>query len=210
MNSRTTRLIFASLSLVARLAVPVLANDPSETPGWEISLSPGAAIPVQDNANGLPDGQYKNSFVGQASIIRAISSDIGLGLEGGYSTGHDYDFQLDPFTQYWLAPSDNVRIAQLTPILELGRWFGTVKPYVILGGGLYNVKETVEANFLGYRYSATQSENFAGANGGVGLLVRVGDHLSLGPDLRYHRIFAGNKGFDFHYVTTSFRLAFLF
>jgi len=152
MKNLKMSLLMASLSLVVRLAAPALGNnwndewDPNAGapvgPAWELSILGGLANPIGDNPHGF-SGDYKSSALFQASIIRNISPDIGIGLETGYSLNHELDFHLDPYTQYAFNPKDSVQITQLTPVLQIGKWFGQVKPYVTLGGGLYHVRETL-------------------------------------------------------------------
>jgi hypothetical protein len=113
------------------------------------------------------------------------------------------------------------KIFQFTPLFQIGPWIetgvGKIKPYLTVGGGLYRVTDNIR--LLSYYWDpvlgfgavvadGVETRNLGGFNGGFGCLFSIGDHLAVGPDLRYHHIF--DSGETYYYYAAQARIALLF
>ena len=65
--------------------------------------------------------------------------------------------------------------------------FNTGRFYLLGGGELNLTKYTVAANAIDQRNSS--SDQIWGAEVGAGLEFKIGDHFTIGPDVRYHVLF---------------------
>lgn len=62
--------------------------------------------------------------------------------------------------------------------------------YLLAGGELNLTKYEVEADTIGARRSS--SDEIWGVEVGAGLEFKLGDHITIGPDVRYHFLFTDN------------------
>jgi len=83
-----------------------------------------------------------------------------------------------------------------------------IRPYAAVGFGFYNLD--VQSHFIlnGLPAVASDSNTYSGFNVGGGILLRLREEWAIGPDVRYHHVFA--SGNDFHFLATTLRFAFFF
>jgi outer membrane protein W len=171
---------------------------------YEFSVSPGAAIPTDVESNLISNGAFL-----QGSFLAPVTPWLSAGLETGYAfkANHPYDVPA-PF-----AVSSRVSVLNVTPTIEIGRWyktsFGGVKPYLAYGGGYYQVHTEVDASTPFGGFSEHRTDGHGGFNYGAGALVALGSHVAVGPDVRYHQVFMSDVP-DYKYLTATMRLAVLF
>jgi opacity protein-like surface antigen len=171
---------------------------------FEFSVAPGAAIPTDVDSNDISNGAFL-----QGSFFAPVTSWLSAGLETGYAfkANHPYNVPA-PF-----AVNSRVSVLQVTPAIEIGRWyktsFGGVKPYLAYGGGYYQVHAEIDASSPFDSFSEHRTEGHGGFNYGGGALFALGSHVAVGPDVRYHQVFMSNVS-DYKYLTATMRLAVLF
>jgi len=75
---------------------------------------------------------------------------------------------------------------------------GRYTPTIEAGPGLYNVNTILPVGF----YEAQKTDNRLGLHGGVGVLVRIANSVSLSANGKYHMVFVGTGSDDtVHFFT---------
>ena len=176
MTMRLLRCGALLLGLLAALPSPTLAE-----PSLEFDLRVGPAIALNDASDLKGTGAALSG-----AIMVGSSGGARYGVEIGGNLGHDND----------------TTIFQVGPVVRLqaklsGRGFA----YLIFGAGYY---EMVAKNST--LPSGEDDESNLGLNAGVGVLIPVSTHASLGVDVRYHRLVG--SGEDPSYLVPGFLVTF--
>jgi hypothetical protein len=199
MNFTLSRIAALAVLPLLTLTVPSLASSLDLRPNpWEISLSPGMAVPLDVYGSILHD----DSFALQGSVLAPINSWMSAGLEVGHAFKHQGSYGLEYSTLH------------VTPVIEFGAWrtLGAMalKPYVAFGGGLYNVTAEMSDPVLdSLGLDLKETESYGGFNYGAGVLFKLTDSLAFGPEVRHHTVFISDAP-DYQYFTGGARLALLF
>ncbi|MCX5754415.1 MAG: outer membrane beta-barrel protein [Candidatus Krumholzibacteria bacterium] len=83
-------------------------------------------------------------------------------------------------------------------MILLGTVHGRYTPTFEVGPGLYSVNAILPRGF----YEAQKTDNHLGMYGGIGVLIRVADTVSLNANVKYHAVFVGTEPEDtVHYYT---------
>ena len=93
----------------------------------------------------------------------------------------------------------NLQMFSVTAAMILFRTVrGRYTPTFEAGPGLYSVNTILPVGF----YEAQKTDNHLGLSGGIGVLVRVADTVSLNANAKYHAVFVGTEPDDtVHFYT---------
>jgi opacity protein-like surface antigen len=212
-------------------ASPALAAEGYRTGRFELSLDPGAAIPLESTSD-----QLKNAVTLQITGAYQFHQWATAGLEMGWQFGHHLGGQTsgqlaEDYTGDGIADrvsfGSNIRekVFQLYPFIKVGQWTDVVaykfRPYLLFGAGLYHVW-TNSGNIVieGYdqisgkhvgpvtKSQDTSSNSYFGFNTGGGFEVQVDENAAIGFDLRFSRVIKPYD--DFQFLTPSLRILYLF
>jgi hypothetical protein len=173
--------LFLSMSFVAPSAAFAQKT-------YAIALGGGAAIPVGK----LADVQ-KTGVSGLAALAIGVSDlPLGVRFDGIYNN-------LRAKTQSGTTVNSDFRVIGVLANLIFAFPGTSAKPYIIVGGGLYNSKVDV---------AGAKSENNLGFNAGVGATFGVGP-LAIFLESRYHSVSRNaEKGGVFQFVPITAGLMF--
>jgi hypothetical protein len=137
---------------------------------FALGVGGGAAIPVGRLSN-TQDAGY-NGIIALAMGVAELP--IGIRLDGIYNTLLN-NKQLTPGGGNF---SSDLRVMGVLGNLIFAFSGTNAKPYVLVGGGLYNVKPDT---------TAAKSENYFGINAGLGATFGIGPFATF-VESRYHSI----------------------
>lgn len=173
--------IAIGLMVGAGLAVPAAAQQ-----SIHLGVAGGAAFPV-----GKLDSTYTSGPSGLVTLVYA-PPDAPLGLR--------LDYQYDGFRGKTIggATVPDIHVNSVTANLVIPFRVAYVKPYVIIGGGLYPLRLP----------GSTTRENDWGANGGAGLSFGL-PFTSAGAfvEVRYHAITRPNTA-AYHFIPITLGILF--
>lgn len=153
----------------ALLASSAFASSAPGQKTFALGIGGGAAIPVGKLSNTQDTGY--NGIIALAMGVAELP--IGVRLDGIYSTLLN-NKQLSPGGAF----SSDLRVMGVLGNLIFAFSGTNAKPYVIVGGGLYNTKADVPD---------VKSENYFGVNAGLGATFGIGP-FAIFVESRYHSI----------------------
>ena len=179
-----TKYGYATLLILLLCASP--ANAALSKGQWLVGPAAGLIAPV---------GDYKDAS--KIGFAGGLDADYVLSPSGSIGVNFDYNRNsLSDDLKASLADTTGVAVDGHFTVIHYGahgRYFfspgSKTRPYLTVGGGLYNFKFTAEALGL----SASDSETKAGINGGVGLLFDAGTSAHIGVQGTYHDIFTSES-----------------
>lgn len=178
---------------VAALALATLLSAPAvHAQGAEFSLGGGLGIPL-----GTFDNAAKMGWMGLAAVSF---------VPNGFPLGIQIDGQ---YQQYKFDGGGSLKDRFLIGTGNLVYKFKTsaesaFRPYLIGGGGVYNVK-TTGATSIGGITSTTGSVTKFGLNGGAGFDFKAGA-VGLFAEARFHDVFTPGANLKFVPITVGVRL----
>jgi hypothetical protein len=155
-------------------------------------------------------GSFNREFGGGSEIelhfIHGIAN--GLGVDVSLSS-HDFGSAKDreKNLEYFDRADVNLQVFSITAGMIFlktvrGRYTSTFEG----GPGLYSVNTILPQGF----YEAQKTDNRLGVYGGIGVLVKVADTVSLNANVKYHAVFVGTKLDDtVHFYTGESTARFL-
>jgi len=175
--------VLAGTTLVSRTAA---AQEQSNT-STQFSVGGGLDMPLGDF-----DDAAKTGWHGLAAVTFTPAAwPVGIQIDGNYARFPD-DSPLDQNLQMIFGTGNIVYRFQTSPE-------STLRPYLIGGGGVYNLKATgsdVPDN--------TDSSTKFGINGGAGFDIKAGG-ASLFAEARFHNVFTDNNNTNFLPITVGVR-----
>jgi hypothetical protein len=177
------RAIPISISLSLAFSTPGFAQKT-----YAVALGGGAAIPVGK----LSDAQKTGSSAIAAFVIGVAELPLGVRFDGIYNN-------LRANVQSGTAANSDFRVMGLLANLVFAFPGTNAKPYMLVGGGLYNSKADV---------SGAKSRNNIGFNAGLGATFGFGPFATF-LESRYHSISRNAaKGGVFQFVPITFGVMF--
>jgi opacity protein-like surface antigen len=139
------------------------------------------------------------------------------GLEGGY--GIRRDLRIDNSGIYdprnFLKLNYSATIVHLSAPVKIGKAYGSFKPYLLAGPGVYLVQERATISFndaddpqLKPLEIVRHDGLHPGLNAGAGVEWRVQERGLIGLDVVYHKVFSGSVHSDF--LLPKLRLSVMF
>lgn len=176
----------AALALAALLGAPAL-----HAQGAEFSLGGGVGVPL-DNF----DDSNKTGWMGLAGISFVPNGwPVGLQFDGQYQ---QYKFdQSESLKERFLIGTGNVVFKFKTSEES------TFRPYLIGGGGVYNMKAT-GTDDLGGLVDTDNSTTKFGLNAGAGFDIKAGG-VGLFVEGRFHDVFTDGADLKFIPITAGIR-----
>lgn len=155
----------------AILAMSALSNSALGQKSFAVAVGGGAAFPV-----GKLSRTQDTGYNGIIAIAMGVAElPIGVRLDGIYNQLLE-DKQLSPGGG---GPTkSDLRVIGVLGNLIFAFSGTSAKPYVIVGGGLYNIRPDT---------TAAKSENYFGVNGGLGATFGIGP-FAIFIESRYHSI----------------------
>jgi hypothetical protein len=167
-----------------------LGAAPLHAQGAEFSLGGGIANPLGNFNDGA-----KLGWMGLAAIsFVPTGSPVGIQIDGQYQ---QYPFEFGGGHERMLIGTGNVVYKFKTS--EESKF----RPYLIGGGGVYNLKAT-GSNTVGGNFSTTGSTTKFGVNGGAGFDFKAGS-VGLFLEGRFHNVFLSGQDFNFIPITLGIR-----
>jgi hypothetical protein len=161
---------FLRMACVAILAISALATQALGQKSFAVAIGGGATIPVGKLGKAQDAGYH-----GIVALAMGVADlPIGVRLDGIYSVLPN-DKQLSPGGG---PPTWDLRVMGALGNLIFAFSGTSAKPYVIVGGGLYNIKPDT---------TAAKSENYFGVNAGLGATFGIGPFATF-VESRYHSI----------------------
>jgi opacity protein-like surface antigen len=173
-HAHPLRLVTA-LAVVAVAATPLAAQSSSRP---TFGIAGGLALPTGDLGDANKSGYDIGAFVG----FHPATSPVGFRVEGAYDR---FDFK--NFS------NAHTSIFNVTGNIVVGTTAapGSVRPYLIGGLGVYNVKAEATATTGGTRFSESRSATKFGLNGGAGLDLPLSG-IAVFLEARLHYVFSDN------------------
>jgi len=176
--------------LAAAFATAVVA--PSAQASWLINANAGVGIPTGDFSDFWASG-----FLVGAAASYLVRPQFAIGVDGSYlknDTSDDYQALLD-----FLDPGAEDQFTYQQYGVH-GKWMiptgsgSRVSPYLVVGAGLYSVKDKYESP----TFSDELSQTAFGLRGGAGIDYWVSTTFGVGVDANYHNPFASEEeiGYD--------------
>jgi len=175
--------VLAGTTLASRSAV---AQEQSST-STQFSLGGGVDLPMGDFDNNFNTGWHGLA----AMTFTPAAWPVGIQIDGNYSRIPD-DSPGDFNEQMIYGTGNIVYRFQTSPE-------STFRPYLIGGGGVYNLKAT--GNDVP---DGTDSSTKFGINGGAGFDIKAGS-ASLFAEARFHNVFTENNNTNFLPITAGIR-----
>jgi Outer membrane protein beta-barrel domain len=175
--------VLAGSTLVSRT---VAAQEQSGT-STQFSLGGGVDLPLGDF-----DDNAKTGWHGLAAVTFTPATwPVGIQIDGTYGK-FSIDTPLDESLQAIYGTGDIVYRFQTSPE-------STFRPYLIGGGGVYNLKPTGDDVPDG-----ADSQTKFGLNGGAGFDIKAGS-ASLFAEARFHNVFTDGSNTNFLPITAGIR-----
>jgi hypothetical protein len=163
---------------------------PAKAQGVEFSLGGGISNPL-----GILNDATKLGWNGLAALsVVPTGWPVGIQVDGEYQ-----QFQHDGFSGHerFLIGTGNL-VYKFKTSEE-----STVRPYLIAGGGVYNIKSTSSSTVSG-NVSTSGSITKFGINGGAGFDFKAGS-VGLFVEGRFHDVFTSGKDATFIPITVGLR-----
>jgi opacity protein-like surface antigen len=162
-----------AIALVSLISAPGLS---AQTP-VSFGLGGGASIPSGSTSDGLKTGWHGTALV----QFKPATSPVGFQVDGSY---RQLGFEGGGGKDQIIDGTANVVYAfQVSPDTKF-------RPYLIGGGGVYNVKEKFDGG-------SSNSETKFGINAGAGFDIAASS-VALFVEGRFHNVFV--TGSDFHFI----------
>ena len=192
-RSNTMKKFSYSVTALAALLLSASASSAQSSKAISLGISAGAAIPAGDFAD-----FYTTGYNGTASLMfRSIGSPIGLRIDGMYNKLSVKDDATISVPGFGFVDAAIISGANANLVYNLA---GTgMTPYLIGGGGIYNVKLDIDDG------DSPDSDNKFGVNGGIGAAFPLSG-FSAFIEARYHHIFTDNSSTQFIPVTFGISL----
>ena len=187
---------------------------PTGSYAWELSFTPGYSKLLYSDYQGL---SYSNGILAEGALFYQFGSFIQFGVNGGYSFNHDNKTEILTVDGYDFFYENTLEIHEVTPEIRIGSWIHNSRikwrPYAQFGAGWYEIFQKYNEKITGsqflYRYQISQTTNdFLGANGGVGVEFEIYSGGVVGLQIAYHRLFSSPS--NLVYVAPGLELAYLF
>jgi hypothetical protein len=182
-----------AVAAIATLFLSANTSSAQSAKAVSLGISGGAAIPAGDFGD-----LYTTGFNGTVSLmLRSVGSPVGLRLDGMYNKMSVKDDATITVPGFGIADAAVITGANANLVYHLP---GTgISPYLIGGGGIYNMKIDVDGG------DDPDSENKFGVNGGIGASFPLSG-FSTFIEARYHHVFTDNKATQFIPVTFGISL----
>lgn len=158
-----------------------------------LGISAGASIPAGDFAD-----LYTTGYNGTVSLMfRSVGSPIGLRVDGMYnklSVKDDATIGVPGFGIVDAAVISGANANLVYSLPGVG-----ISPYLIGGGGIYNMKLDIEDA------DSPDSKNKFGVNGGIGAAFALSGFTTF-IEARYHHVFTNDRATKFIPVTFGISL----
>jgi opacity protein-like surface antigen len=183
--------ILAGLALAS-----VLGAAPAMAQGAEFSLGGGIGIPLSDF-----DDVAKLGWHGLAGVsFVPTGSPVGIQVDGQYQ-----QYKLDEDVVGTGSLKDRLIFGTANAVYKFNTAEGTrFRPYLIGGGGVYNLKTTGESD-LGGVIDTDNSVTKFGLNAGAGFDFKAGS-AGLFLEGRFHNVFTEGSNLTFIPITIGVRL----
>lgn len=176
--------------LVAFIALPVMASAQESTRPVSFGVSGGLSLPVGDTGDGLDAGF---NVTGHLMFKPASLTNLGFRLDAA-------------FDRFGYKASDNANFRSISGSANAVYSFpqsspGVIRPYVIGGVGMYNLKTTADAGGINF---GSESVTKVGAQGGVGINFQLSGFTTF-LEAKYVNIFTEGSSTSFIPVTFGIR-----
>jgi hypothetical protein len=177
--------VLAGSTLASRTAT---AQEQSSSTSTQFSLGGGIDMPLGDF-----DDAAKTGWHGLAAVTFTPATwPVGIQIDGNYARFPD-DSPLDVNAQMIFGTGNLVYRFSTSPE-------STFQPYLIGGGGVYNLKQTGNDVPSGFDNSSTKF----GLNGGAGFDIKAGS-AALFAEARFHNVFTSGSNTNFLPITVGVR-----
>ena len=177
--------VLAGTTLASRTAA---AQEQSSSTSTQFSIGGGIDMPLGDF-----DDAAKTGWHGLAAVTFTPATwPVGIQIDGNYARFPD-DTPLDLNAQMIFGTGNLVYRFSTSPE-------STFRPYLIGGGGVYNLKQTGNDVPSGFDNSSTKF----GLNGGAGFDIKAGG-ASLFAEARFHNVFTSGSNTNFLPITVGVR-----
>lgn len=177
--------VLAGTTLASRTAA---AQEQSSSTSTQFSIGGGIDMPLGDF-----DDAAKTGWHGLAAVTFTPATwPVGIQIDGNYARFPD-DTPLDVSAQMIFGTGNLVYRFSTSPE-------STFRPYLIGGGGVYNLKQTGNDVPSGFDNSSTKF----GLNGGAGFDIKAGS-ASLFAEARFHNVFTSGSNTNFLPITVGVR-----
>jgi len=150
----------------------------------------------------IASGAFADKFGNGSEIdlhfIHGITSALGVDVSvSSHNFGESKD--QDKNVEFFGRPDVNLQVFSVTVgMIALKPVHGRVTATVEAGPGLYSINAILPLGF----YEAQKTDNRLGLHGGVGVLVRIANSVSLNANGKYHMVFVGTGSDDtVHFFT---------
>jgi outer membrane protein with beta-barrel domain len=177
--------VLAGTTLASRTAA---AQEQSSSTSTQFSLGGGIDMPLGDFDDAANTGWH-----GLAAVTFTPATwPVGIQIDGNYARFPDAT-PLDVNAQMIFGTGNLVYRFSTSPE-------STFRPYLIGGGGVYNLKQTGNDVPSGFDNSSTKF----GLNGGAGFDIKAGS-ASLFAEARFHNVFTSGSNTNFLPITVGVR-----
>jgi opacity protein-like surface antigen len=184
MSVRTWLLASSLVAVVSAAAPPTASADWTITPfaGWNF----GGAADINTGSSGSQTSStFERKVDYGVSLARMGTGPIGFEIDFGYSPTF-FETSTPPSGFFKFTPDSNV--TTLTGNVIIGPRGGSIRPYVVAGGGLIRTKlQDLRLLF------SLKSKNDLGLDIGGGVMGFFSDNVGLRGDLRYFRSLEGTS-----------------
>lgn len=211
---------------------PLWARAAGDIPAYELGLGLGQAIILGRQSDRLSDcpalylywmRRYDNGILGGVELGQTLGSTIKGKLSA--EAPQDLDLPRDeanddlPFksslksTTFWLTPQ--IKIGRSDEETE-----SSVRPYAVLGGGYYNIRNKAGTASVSGRTSTgvvvtdakvaikARSSHYLGFNLGGGFIAHLFTNVELAADVRFHYVLAGGDSRQFLFPAARINILF--
>jgi len=180
---------------------------------WQLSLAPAYAFLSDSHYDSI---NFSNGVAFDGSLYYRLNPWWQFGVEGGYSFNHEHSQDLFTIDGYTFTLQDRLDIVHVTPSIEVGSWQKGIKPwriYANAGAGWYQINEKhdfkLDANqFLFSEQLNDRTDDYLGAQGGVGVECEIYPQGVIGIQMTYRRIFA--PGGNLTILAPTLRFSYLY
>jgi len=195
---RSQKSLFLVMAVLLLVPAAAFANG-----GWMIDARGGVGLPMGDFGD-----EFKSGLLIGVEASKMISPQFALGAEGSYVKNNPSDDNQAALDAFFGGPTDAeaklMHYGVHAKYILSSKEGSKVEPYLIGGGGLYNVK--VQVTPPGGPDVSDSSTKF-GLRGGIGANFMVGPRWGIGIQGDYNDIFT--SGSSSQYIGISGGLHFL-
>lgn len=170
---RKTTVLVGALALM--LAVPQAQAAKGD---WMIDVNGGTAIPMSDFKD-----VAKLGFMGGVGVGYMVTEAVCVGVDGSYIKNDQSDSlktKLAPVTRKFSMIQGGAHAKYMFPMSGDSK----ISPYAVVGLGVYNFKPKSE----GTSAPADTSETKVGGRGGLGVIYKANEKVSVGVEGTFHLI----------------------